>query len=118
MGQREVQVGRLVRLDELELLDDVAHLHRVGVCQHHALGRPGGARRVDDDPGVVALDLVLAARELGPIAGRASLPQLVKRHVARALLDPDHVLELRELVADLIDLPALAFVLDDDRLGA
>ena len=39
VGQGQVQVGGLAGLDELELLDHLAHGHRVGVGQHDALGR-------------------------------------------------------------------------------
>ena len=114
--ERQVQVGRLVGLDELELLDDVADLHRVGVCEHDALGRTGRARRVDDDPGVVAARRCPGgAASADAVAAGASLAELVERHLAGALLDPDHVLEVGQLVADLIDLLPLPLVLDDDR---
>ena len=118
VGERQEQVGRLARLDELELLDHLAHRHRVAMGEHDALGRSGGARRVDDRVGVLGLDRRLALAELRGVADRAALAQLVQRDLAAAGLDPDRGAQLRQLAADLLDLGQLVRVLAEHRAGA
>ena len=117
--EREVQVGDLAGLDELELLDHLAHRHRVAVGEHDALGGPRGPGRVDDRVRVVGLDRRLAAARAR--RGRRSRPRARSSSSVSSPpsgLDPDHVLELRQPLADLLDLRQLGGVLAEDRAGA
>ena len=118
MGQRQVQVGHVAGFDELELRDHPADGHRVCVGQHHALGRAGCPRRVDDRVRVLGADLVLAIGQLAAVAAAPAFAQIVEAESAGAGLDPDHVRELRKRAANLFDLRHLAFVLAEDRVCA
>src|SRR5207244_8023199 len=83
-----------------------------------ALWRAGRAGRVDDRVGVLRAYLLLAGSKLAGVALPAARAQLVEAQLAAALVDADHVLEVWQLVADLLDLRALALVLAEDRAGA
>ena len=90
VGQRQEEVDEVVvAVEQPALLDHVEHRAVVAVREHAALGRPGGARRVDEREGVVGADRVGAGVELGGVAPAAALAQLVERdrvgHVARGV---------------------------------
>ena len=116
MREREVQVGDVALVDEVELLDGRADARRVAVGQHAALRRPGRAGGVDERVGVVGPDRVLTAAQLvGVAAGAAALAQLGERQLAAARLDADGVAQLSQRPAHLLDLGELALVLAHDR---
>ena len=116
--EREEEVDEVALLEHAELAAHVDHLAVVAVREHAALGRPGGAGRVDDRVGVVLADGLAALLELGLVAAAAPLAQVVERdrvgHVA-AGVDHDHVLERGQVLPHLDDLGHLGGVLADDR---
>jgi hypothetical protein len=116
--EREEQVHGLALAERGALLaDHVAHGAVVRVGEDHALRRARRAGRVDEDAGVVGGDGGAALVELGLVVAAAALAQVGERHrvVGRLAVDHDHVLEVREPVADLADLRELLLVLDEHR---
>ena len=108
VGERQVQVGQLALVDELDLLDHRPDRGAVPVAEHDALGATGGARGVDDRVRVLGRNRLAAAFELGPVGVPAAFPELVE-----ATFNHDDVLELVQAIADLGDLGRLALVLAD-----
>ena len=77
--EREEEVDDVALVEHALLLAHVDHLAVVAVREHAALGRPGGARRVDDRVGVVGRDGLAARAQLGLVAAAAALAQVVER---------------------------------------
>jgi hypothetical protein len=116
--QRQEQVDGLALAEGRALLaHHVAHRAVVRVREDHALGRAGGAGRVDEDARVIGGDGGGALVELGLVAPAAALAQIGERRrlVARLAVEHDHVLEVRKPVADLADLGELLLVLHEHR---
>ena len=96
----------------------VAGEQDVAVGQHAALGRTGGAGRVDDGGDVIGADGVEPALQLGllDLAGAGS--HVGDRGGVAGRLHAHDVLEAGQLAAHRLDLLELRRVLDDDRAGA
>ena len=85
MGQRQVQVGRRRRARRTRARSTIRQTAiAFEWVSTHALGRAGGARRVDDRVRVVGVDLLLAGRQLAAVALAPALAQLVERELAGA----------------------------------
>jgi hypothetical protein len=115
VGERQVQVCDLAGHHELELLDHLADRDRVAVCEDDALRRPRRSRRVDDRVRITRLDLALPSVQNRDLAASPALPKLLERQLAHAGFDPDHVDEVRQRAANLLDLRELLCVLADHR---
>ena len=113
--EREVEVGELAFLDHALRVHHVEHRAVVPVRDHAALGRPRGARCVDEGADVLGGDRAPALLPLGGVASLAAAGDLLHRgRVLAAACHPDHLLELGQALADGADLLELLVVLDDD----
>ena len=120
VGERQVEVGDVFVLDHAGLVDHVEHRAVVAVADDAALRRAGRAGGVDEGADVVRGDgeSQRCSQSRGVDARRLARPGPRIEIASSAGADhPHHVLELRQLVADLADLLQLLVVLDDDDLG-
>ena len=128
MAERKVRQDLLVRGGAVEVREDRGRREQVGVGQHHALGWPGHAGRVDGDGDLVATrplgHELLPQLEDGPGRFLAEVLELVEadRHGILEPADPpgvddDDGAQLGELVPDGDGLVELLLVFDDDDPG-
>ena len=117
MGEGEVEIGEVFPLDDAVLIDHVEHRAVVAVGDHAALRRPGRARGVDEGADVARGHGAPSALPGGGVTGAAGGEIVERDRVIAGAGHPDHLLELRQLVADLADLLQLLVVLDDHDLG-
>jgi hypothetical protein len=116
VGHRQVRhhphPDEVVEVDRTR--QDLDRVHDVVLADHHALGRPGRTRRVDQRRDVVGVGRCGERIEVGGIAGE-QVGSLVHAVGQRALRWLDHVdpLERRQLAAHLQDAVEEAGVLDD-----
>ena len=115
MGRRQPGDHLGAALGEVnDLLDALGQRHQVAVGELHALRRAGRARRVDQRQQVVQLDPL---DDLGRVEVRVHLLDLFERVVPAVAVDDDHMLDLRQVLASLVE-QLQEHRLDDRHLAA
>jgi hypothetical protein len=118
VGQRQVEIGEILVLDDADLVDHVQHRPVVAVADDAALRRPGRAGGVDEGADVLGRDRrVERLPGAGVATGAFGAEVLHRDRVLGAAGHHHHVLELRQAVAHRSHLLQLFCVLDDDDLG-
>ncbi len=118
VGEGEEQVLLLVVVEHDLLLDGARHGHEAAVGQQHPLGRPGGARGVDETGQVLGPDLGgdgVPGAGIGDVPLRAASLQLGQGEavVPARSVQHHHLAQARQRGADAAHLLELGGVLDD-----
>ena len=116
VSQGKEEVGDLVVADEAQLLDHRTERRAVQMREDAALRRAGGPRGVDEDAGIIESGGLCPPGQLGRLHGSSALAQLLEGDFA--LGETDHLPELSQPVADLLDFRDLRRVLADRHDGA